>query len=397
MPQERVVIVGAGVIGCSIAYHLAQQGVPSQVVERDGIAARASGKAWALWAYPPNLLMMEGQHPDLLFSMPKGTMRSWLELFWLGYHRLPDVALDLKEKGGIDVGYGELPSITVALSESEEKSYKEILSFIRNEGYYEGSWLEVDDLRAIYPDITPQARGGLVFPCLQVEPYEYTLGLAQAAEKMGASLRQGEVVGFRHKGSRVTSVIFASGREVETDVVVLAMGPWSGLGTSWLGREIPIWVSREQCLRVQPPERLPPFWLSASTGVAIIPKVNGTVILGHAGVPDYQPNFDSSLTEKVKVELMESVIALLPRLADAKLIEHRGDLEGWALPPNRIQPVLGRLPEWDNAYIAARMGTLGMMLSLGVGRVTADLIAAGGRIPYRLKTMMEVLSPARLE
>jgi len=41
MSQKEVVIIGAGVIGCSIAYHLAKQGVPSQIIERGAIAARA--------------------------------------------------------------------------------------------------------------------------------------------------------------------------------------------------------------------------------------------------------------------------------------------------------------------------------------------------------------------
>lgn len=395
--QKEVVIIGAGVIGCSIAYHLARQGVPSQIIETDAIAARASGKSWAVFSYPPRFIHMEGADPEQLFSMPEGSIRPWLELFWLGYHRLPDMALELKEKGGVDIGYGELPMIRVALSQNEEMLCRANLSFIRSAGYYEGSWLKADDLRAIFPDINPQVRGGLSLPYLQVEPYQYTLGLAQAAEKMGASIRQGEVVGFRNKGSKVTSVILASGREIEADVFVLAMGPWSGQGTSWLGKEIPIWVNREQCLKLEVPERLPNYWLSsASTGITILPKVNGTVILGHAGVPDHQPGFDSNLTEKVKMELLELAIDLLPRLKEAKVTEHRGDLEGWSPPPNHIQPVLGRLPEWDNAYIAARMGTLGMMLSLGVGQVMADLIIAGGHAPDRVKTMMEFLSPARL-
>jgi len=393
LAQKEIVIIGAGVEGCSIAYHLAMQGIPSQIIESDGIAARASGKSWAVWVYPPAFLQMETEPPDLLFSMPKGTVRPWIELFWLGYHRLPHVALDLKERGGIDIGYGELPWITVALSEDQEKSCKESLSLMRDEGYYEGSWLEADDLRAIFPDIHPEARGGKVLTGLQVEPYQYTLGLAQAAEKMGANFRQGEAVGFRNKGSKVTSVILASGREIEADVFVLAMGPWSGRGASWLGEEIPIWVNREQCLKLEVPQRLPNYWISsASTDITILPKVNGTVILGHAGVPDHQPGFDSNLTEKVKMELLELAIDLLPSLKEAKIAEHRGDLEGWAPAPSRIQPILGRLPEWDNAYIAARMGTLGMMLSLGVGQVMADLILGGGN---RIKNMMEFLSPAK--
>jgi len=392
--QKEVVIIGAGVIGCSIAYHLAKQGVPSQIIEMDSIAARASGKSWAVFTYPPRFLGLEGQPPEQLFSTPVGSVGPWLELFWMGYHRLPDIALDLQEKGGIDIGYGELPWIKVVLSESEEKDYKANLSLQKSQGFYEGYWIDGDDLRSLFPDINPLARGGMVLHYFQVEPYRYTLGLAQAAEKMGATIRQGEAVGFRHKGSRITSVTLGTGTEVETDVVVLAMGPWSGQGTSQLGKEMPILINREQCLRMQVLKRLPPYALSTPAGQAIIPKVDGSVILGHAGSADLQTGFDVSLTtEEVKMMLINDAIDLLPTLNEAELVEQRGDFECWSPPPNRIQPVLGRLPEWENAYIATRFGTLGMMLSLGAGRVMADLIIAGGRMPNRVKTMMECLSP----
>ena len=84
--ENEVVIIGAGVIGCSIAFHLARRGVPSQIIERESIATRASGKAWATWTHPLRYLGMEGQPPTQLFSMPEGGVRPWAELLWLGYH-----------------------------------------------------------------------------------------------------------------------------------------------------------------------------------------------------------------------------------------------------------------------------------------------------------------------
>lgn len=397
--KAEVAIIGGGVIGCSTAYHLAKQEVSSQVIEMDSIAARASGKAWAVFSYPPEYLGLEGQSTDKIFSASEGSASSWLELLWLGYHRIADVAQDLKETGGIDVGYGELSLVILTISESKEKDYKDFLSFMRNAGYHEGYWMKDDDIRAIFPDISPRVRGGLVVPQLQVEPYQYTLGLFQAAEKGGANFRQGEVVGFRHRGSKVTSAILATGTEVEADVFVLATGPWSGQVTSWLGKAMPVIISRTQCLRVEVPKQFPPYELSlGESNFAIIPKVNGTVILSQAGVPDLQTSLDVNLiTEEVKSKIVDDAIALLPTLQEAKITEHRGDLECASPPPNRLQPVLGRLPEWDNAYVATRFGPSGMMMSLGTGQVMADLIIKGGRIPDRVKTMMEVLSPVRLQ
>jgi glycine oxidase len=396
-PRREVVIVGAGAVGCSIAYHLAKHGVTSQVVERESIAARASGKSWAVFTYPPRFLGMEGEPQGLLFSMPSGSVRPWLELIWLGYHRLPDLALELRETCGVDIGYGELSWVRVALTEPQEAAMKAALVTLREQGYHEGYWMEAGKLRALFPEINLQVRGGMVFPYLQVEPYRYTLGLAQAAEKKGVDIRQGDVVGFRTQGSRVAAARLTTGAEVEADVFVLATGPWSGRSTSWLGKEMPVLMNREQCLRMEVPRRLPPYGLTAPNGLAIIPKVSGDVIVGHAGLADLQTSFEVSLTtEEAKMMLLNEAMELLPSLGEAKLLEQRGDLECWSPPPRRIQPVLGRLPEWDNVYIATRFGTLGMMMSLGTGRVMAELILAGGQAPPRFKTMLEVLSPAGL-
>ena len=396
-PRQEIVIVGAGAVGCSIGYHLAKLGVPAQIIERESIAARASGKSWAVFTYPPRFLGMEGQPQELLFSMPVGSVLPWLELIWLGYHRLPDVALELREAAGVDIGYGELSWVRLALTEQQEEDSKAALAAYKTQGYHEGSWMEGSELRTLFPEIAPQARGGMVFPYLQVEPYRYTLGLAQAAEKKGASIRQGEVVGFRRQGSRVAAVLLATGAEVEADVFVLATGPWSGRSTSWLGKEMPILINREQCLRMEVPKRLPPYGLTAPNGLAIIPKVSGDVILGHAGLADLQTDFNVSLTtEEARMMLLGEAMDLLPSLGEATLVEQRGDLECWSPPPRRIQPVLGRLPAWDNVYIATRFGTLGMMMSLGTGRVMAELILGRGLAPPRFKTMLEVLSPAGL-
>ncbi len=323
-------------------------------------------------------------------------MSPWLELLWLGYHRISDIALDLQEKGGIDIEYGELPRIAVALSESDENVARESLSFLRSKGYHEAYWIKGDDLRAIYPDINPLARGGGFFPGLQLEPYRYTLGMAQAAEKMGANFRQGEVVGFRHEGSKLTAVTLATGTEVKADIFVLATGPWSGHVTFQLGREIPIVIHREQCLRMKVPKQLPPYAIRRYNAPSIVPKVDGSVIVGLTK-PDLQTSFDVPLTtEEEKMMLLNDVIDLLPTINEAELIEQRGDLLGWSPPTTYSQPVIGRLPEWNNAYIATRFGSMGIMMSPGAGLVMADLIIAAGRITDRRKTMMEALSPARL-
>ena len=409
--KNEVIIVGAGVSGCSIAYHLARRGITSQIIERESIANRASGKAWAIWEYPPSVClalslvstesvipMLTGAEFEDLRAQMLEERQSMIDLHWIGYHRLPEAILELQERGGIDVKYREFPFFRIALSEEVEKLYKESLSVIRSAGYEEGGdWLEPDELKTIFPNINPQIKGGMWFPVFKVEPYKYTLCLAQAAEKMGCTIRSGEVVGFNSKGTRVTSVVLASGAKVEADEVVLATGPWTGQSTSWLGNELPVEVHKEQCVRVELPRPFPPYGIWTTKG-AIIPEYDNKVVILHSFEewPDLVTNFDSSLTEQSRLSAIEMATNLFPGIEKGTVVEHRGDLECWA-PGMEMQAVLGRHPEWDNVYVASRFNTFGFALSLAAGQLMAELIARGGQAPHRVKKLLEALSPVELK
>ncbi len=407
--KKEVIIVGAGVIGCSIAYHLARRGVPSQIVDKEGIADRASGKAWAIWEYPPavcstlNFVWTESVLSILAdpeFDSARAQMhderQSMFELHWLGFHRVPEAILEIQERGGIDVGYRELPFMRLALSEEVEEVYRQGLSEVRSAGCREGGWLTRDEAREVFPGISPRVRGGACFPGFKVEPYRYTLCLAQAAEKMGCTIRSGEVVGFGSKGSRVSSVVLASGAEIEADEVVLATGPWTGKASAWLGKELPVEIHREQCIRVELPRPFPPYGIWTTKG-AIIPEIDNKVILhSFEGWPDLATGLDCSLTEENKLSAIEIATELFPEIEKGSVVEHRGDLEAWA-PVLRMQPVLGRHPAWENAYLASRFGTFGFALSLSAGELMADLIVGGGRGPYRVERLLEFLSCTELK
>jgi glycine/D-amino acid oxidase-like deaminating enzyme len=406
-PKKDVVIIGAGVIGCSVAYHLGKRGIASHIVERESIGARASGKAWAVIPYPP-FVMVEGElaeispekreaEPVNFFEMSEGeTMANWIDLQWSSYHRMSDIARDVRERGGIDVEYGEGRNTLLFTSKQLEGSdERSLLSSFREVGAYECEWLGSDDVKATYPGLNPEFVGGINVPESQVEPYKFTLGLAQAAESMGAEVKQGEVAGFGTKGARITSVKLATGAEIQADAVVIAMGAWCQQGTSWLGKEIPVRVYMAQCLRTEVPGSLPLQTITDGEHW-IIPRVNGDVVFAR-GTSDLiaRDDFDNSLTEEAKLKIMEGVLEMVPDMEQAKLTEQRGDVLGFAPAPPFNKPVLGRLPEWENGYVAARFGGLGICMSPAAGELLADLIA-DGRVPVRAERMMESLSPARL-
>jgi len=396
--DKEVVIIGAGVIGCSIGYHLARKGIKPIIVEKEAIGSRASGKAWAVIVYPINMLAM-AKTPGSFWAMPSGeSIENWQDLYLTGYYRMADLALDIWERGKIDIEFGVSPWTMVAVSEKAEMRLKENVAYLKEHEHCECRWLSSRDLREIFPNISENVRGGISFPQLQVEPYKYTLGLAQSAEALGAQIKSGTVVDFKKKGDRILSVVLSSGTEIEADEFVIAAGPWSGQIASFLGYDIPLNVIMEECLRIKAPKNYPLHSLAG--GVEILARVNGDIILATGEIQSVEhyfsskarPDFDDSLSEEVKTKNIEAAQEILPDLEQFKLIEHRGDLLAYGAEPYYHKPVMGRFPSWKNGYIATAFGGMGIHLSAGAGEAMADLIAEGNA-PYRVKCLLEHLRP----
>ena len=406
--SKDVIVVGAGVIGCSIAYHLGRRGISTCIVDRESIAVRASGKAWAVFTYGPAWTAYEkcvttpaeelGSGPlDTSLTVPGESVEHWLYLHTASYDRMPEFAIELKERGGIDIEYCETPSTNLVTQKELEEAGgpEELLRPLQKVGGVETNWIDSEALREQFPSLNPDYVGGISNPAGQVEPYKFTLAMAQAAEKLGAEIVRGEVVGFATEGDKISGVQLASGNELQADAVVLATGPWIGKGSALLGRPIDCRPVFSECLRAKMPIDLPLHTIGAGD-YYILPKKNGEVILAKYGAVDFidRPNFDASPSEEKKMETVNGVARILPALEDATIVEHRGDLLAMAPTPPYQKPVMGRLPEWQNGYIASRFGGDGVCMSPATGELMAELIDTG-KVPLRARRMFERLAPGR--
>ena len=158
--RKDVIIVGAGVIGCSIAYHLGRRGISTCIVDRESIAVRASGKAWAVFTYAPAWTGYEKcvatpaeefkTGPlDTGLTVPGDSIEHWLYLHTASYDRMPEFAIELKERGGIDIEYCETPSTNLVTQKEFEKAggRQELLRPMREVGGVETDWIDSDALR----------------------------------------------------------------------------------------------------------------------------------------------------------------------------------------------------------------------------------------------------------
>jgi glycine oxidase len=362
--KPDVVVVGAGVMGCSAAYWLSKEGYKVLILEKESIAVGASGMATA---------HLQKALEDERLS----------ELTWLSFQLHQELARVLPQESGIDIGYREQTMIELAFSVEEVENLRSWLSVLR---HYDPSarWLEGQALWEVEPRLNRDVLGGLVFQGAQVMAYRFVLALVEAAEHRGMELRHGEVVGLRSNGGRVTGVQLRQDEIIDTEAVVLAMGPWSQRVAEWVGLKIPVYPVRGQLLELLVPDPqlcASPFY----SGMYLLHKADGVTLAGTTYEPD--SGFANHPTPAGLEAIINAVVRMAPSLEEAQVADH---ISGLRPASGDSLPLIGPIPGWQGLYIVSGHDREGVGLSLISTRIIADLIAKGhSPVP------LEMFDPAR--
>jgi glycine oxidase len=256
-------------------------------------------------------------------------------------------------------------------TESEEEQAREDLGFQTDLGLG-GDILSPEEAREVHGAVSREVRSWLWLPGeSQVDAQRLAVALADAVQGAGVRLLRGKaVVAVRSHGSRVTGVTLDGGRAVEADLVIVAAGAWAS-GIRGLPRELPVRPVRGQMLRLLPSEPLPWTLVCTHDGRYLVPRVNGTVLVGST-MEDV--GFVEQVTEAGRELLAEAAASLIPPLAESRIVE------SWAgLRPMSVDswPILGPDPEMDGLFYAAGHGRNGVLFAPLVGRAVAELALRG--------------------
>lgn len=358
MIHADVAIVGGGVIGCSIAYYLALAGQKVVVLEREHLAAGASGVAAGMLA-----AQVEAPFANPFFDL---TVQGRAEHAPLAEQLLADVGLDVEcRTTGI---------LRVASTESERVDLQRTLKWQSARGL-RGEWIEPQHLGECEPLLAGVAgrllAGGAWFPDeAQVRGPRLVQALAAASVKRGARMLEGTwALGFSTAGERVTGVRTPAGT-LEADTYVLAAGVWSPDLVRDLGLELPVGPVKGQIatLRALNQTLRQVVW---SGDCYLVPRVDGQVVLG---ATQEDGNYDARPTLAGIGALSEAALELLPWAGQLVL-------EGvWAglrpAAPDRY-PIVGRAPNCRNLFLATAHFRNGVLLGPLTGRLLANHILSG--------------------
>ena len=353
--SAEVVIVGGGIVGCATAYFLAKQGVRATLLEREAVGSCASGFAAGL-LNPLNGVGIPGPLEPL-------TLES--------YRMHLGLTVEVKAETGIDPESRDMSCIWLAFDEAETAEFDGRFQLAERVDSFSGRRLDTRELASLEPRISPQVVGAMCLEHIrQVSSYQYTMALATAAEKHGATVRQATVRGLTQANGRVSGVLLNDG-QISSDRVIIAMGPWTGEVTDWLGLAVPVGPLKGQIVRLDLPGSPLKHVLYRSGGGYIAPKPDGTI---WTGTTEERVGFDNEPTPEARQGIMKAAIEVMPALADAKVV-----LQTACLRPVSEDglPIIGGVPGWDGLYLATGAGRKGILLAPAMAQAVVDLVVSG--------------------
>lgn len=351
-----VVIIGGGVMGCSILYNLARRGVTNTLlVEKDVLGSGSTGRSQAICR--------------MHYSNPVTASMAWesLKLFT----NFDDAVGG--PSGFVKTGY-------LVIVESVERPGLERNVAMQQELGISTGLITSAELRDLAPMIDI-AEG----ECLAWEPgsgyadpYLVTTTYASAARALGAEIQlRTPAAAIEVTGSRVRAVVTNQGR-VETPVVVVAAGPWSRQELAKVGIELPLITVRHQVASLtRPVEQLPhhPTVGDIAQSFSFRPDGAAMTLVGfgedeEVDVEAYNQGVDMAGV----AETLARLARRMPAMADSYF---RGGWSGLFVVTPDWHPILDRMPGVEGLYCAVGFSGHGFKLSPMIGATMAELITQG--------------------
>ncbi|HTY72381.1 MAG TPA: FAD-dependent oxidoreductase [Actinomycetes bacterium] len=364
--RARVVIVGGGVIGCSVAYHLSALGVSDVVlVERHDLTA---GTTW----HAAGLITSAGMVDETSLWMAR-------------YSR--DLYTRLEAETGHSTGFRPIGHLHLATTPQRLETLRRERSFQRGFGVdnVEISAAEVAELSPITA-VDDILAASYVADEGRADPVGVATALSKGATARGVTIVKGvSVTGVRTSAGRVSAVTSDAG-EIECETVVLATGLWTRELARRCGIDVPLQAAEHYYLLTEPFDgvhRDLPV-IEDPDRYAYYREEGGGLLVGlfePVGAPwalDRPPADFAFGTIAPDWERMtpylEAAMQRYPALADAGLRTFFCGPESFT--PD-LHPMLGPTPEVDGVYVAAGLNSLGILLGGGVGSVVAQWIVDG--------------------
>lgn len=361
-----IVIIGGGVIGCAIAYHLRKSGTDVMVFERGEIGGQASSAAAGLLA-PLGPLSGPGPFANLLLS---------------SFAMFPALVPELERASGIHLGYEQTGALRTIRNPKRLPNLKKRFEAWRPLGL-EIHWLSGDEARQREPLLSPDISAAIYAPEeSQIQAPQLVKAFSQAASNSGAGFHNHtEIIAIRRDQKKVTGIQIADGEIVNCNHIIVATGAWTSHYSKWFDIALPVSPLRGQILSYQR-STTSLHHIIFGEAAYITPRGRSLIV----GATKEDAGFDTNVTDEGKAWLSETATRLVPILRQSTIENVWAGLrpktpDGW--------PILGPISQLENVTLATGHNSVGIILSAITGQAITEYITTG-HIP-------EIIRPFLLE
>jgi sarcosine oxidase subunit beta len=349
-----IVVVGAGIVGASVAWHLQRLGVRDVLLlEREdapgqGSTGRATGGFRAQYGTEVNV-----------------------RLSILSREKLRRFAGEV----GADPGYQPFGYLWLARTAQQLQALREAQQVQHAAGLSEARMISAPEVRELNPAVRGEVAGAAFCPTDGfLRPLEILRGYLQ-----GARVRTGaRVAGLRRSGARIEAVRLQDGAEIGAGCVVDAAGAWAGEVARLAGVEIPVAPLRRQVALTVPTTALPPempmtIWVEDAFHLRVR---DGRVMLLGPSPADPRDPWSTAVDPQALAEFHRKAAERVPVLSQVPLDEHRCYAGLYEMSPDR-HALLGAAPGCENLFLANGSSGHGVMHAPALGQLLAEIIVHG--------------------
>ena len=364
--RARVVVIGGGVIGCSVAYHLAHLGWKDVVLlERDRLT---SGTTW----HAAGLVVTFGSLSETSTEMRKYTR---------------DLYVRLPEETGLETGFKPVGFVELATERDRLEEYRRVAAFNRHCGV-DVHEISAAEVRTLFPLARTDdvLAGFYVKEDGRANPVDVTMALAKGARLAGATIVEGvRVTGVTQRSGTVTGVTTTAG-DIEAEFVVNCAGMWARQLGEQAGVAIQLHAAEHYYLITENiaglPTTLPVIEDPASFGY--FREETGGLMIGLfetvcapwrvEGVPE---DFSFGELPPDWERMGPYVEAAMKRVPISLETGVRTFFCGPESFTPDLAPIVGEAPELRNYFVAAGLNSIGILTGGGLGRILAHWIVHG--------------------
>lgn len=351
------IVVGGGIIGCTLAYELQRRGVKTLLLDQGPIGREAS------WASAGIL------GPPTAASLPPHRA----ELAALSHSRYDTLFAAVSEDSGMETTYLKTGKTLVAWTEEEVEAAQANITWQRNHGF-ESDWLEPDEVRHIEPIIPEGVLGAYhTYDAGAVTLHRFTESVAAAFRRRGGRIREfAPATDVLTDGQRVSGVETPDGPQL-AGTVVLAAGAWTRFLGPGVGRTFPTIPVKGQMISVAPGPDMPrPRGVVGNvSGGYLVPRIDGTVAVGAS--LEYK-GFDTRATPAGFSHALGLINKLGPALTEASFVTGWGGVRPGTSDDT---PIMGPVEGCDGLWISTGHFRNGAQLAPGSAELVANAIIDG--------------------